>query len=96
VFHMDVAKVDLDVAYVALLYTYVSRFCSQCFIYFFRRMLQMCLSECCIWFTHIFASVLSAYLQVFFRRMLQMVSSVFEVFLQVFQMHVPSVSSVFT
>jgi hypothetical protein len=34
------------------LYTYVANVCSQCFICVFRRMLQECLSECCICFTH--------------------------------------------
>ena len=34
------------------LYTYVVSFCSQCFICFYRRMLQVCLFECCICFTH--------------------------------------------
>jgi hypothetical protein len=36
VFHMDVAKVDQDVSYVAMiwLYTYVASVCSKCFICF--------------------------------------------------------------
>ena len=52
VFHADVAKVDRDVAYVAMVVHYVANIDSQCFIYFFRRMLQVCLSEYCICFTH--------------------------------------------
>ena len=52
VFHMDVAKVDRDGAYVA-------SFSFQCFICFSRLMLIVCLSGCCICFTHMFASVLS-------------------------------------
>jgi hypothetical protein len=34
------------------LYTYVASVCPQCFICVFRRMLQVCLSECCICFTY--------------------------------------------
>jgi hypothetical protein len=52
VFHVDVAKVDRDVAYVALVLTYVASYCFQCFGYFSRRMFQMCLFECCICFTY--------------------------------------------
>jgi hypothetical protein len=52
VFYIDVAKVDRDVAYVAMV-VYV---CCKClFLMFhllFRRMLQSCLSGCCICFTH--------------------------------------------
>jgi hypothetical protein len=42
---MDVAKIDHDVAHVA-------NVCSTYFICFFRRMLQVCLFRCCIYFTH--------------------------------------------
>jgi hypothetical protein len=41
------------------LYNYVTSFCSQCFICFFRRMLQVRLSICCTCFTHMSVSVLS-------------------------------------
>jgi hypothetical protein len=34
VFDLDVAKVDRDVAYVAMVVQYVASFCSQCFICF--------------------------------------------------------------
>jgi hypothetical protein len=34
------------------LYMYVASVCSPCFIYFFRRMLQMRLSRGCAYFTH--------------------------------------------
>jgi hypothetical protein len=40
VFYIDVAKVDRDVAHVAVVITYVSSVCSKCFIYF-RRMLRV-------------------------------------------------------
>jgi hypothetical protein len=41
------------------LYMYAASFCSQCFICFFRRMLLVRLSRCCICFTYMFVSVLS-------------------------------------
>jgi hypothetical protein len=34
------------------LYTYIANISSQCFFCFFRRMLQVCLFGCCIYFTH--------------------------------------------
>jgi hypothetical protein len=57
---------------------------------FLDVLLQVCLSRCCIRFTHM--------LQVFLSRYgvcLQWFSSIFHVFLQVFQKHVSSVSFVF-
>jgi hypothetical protein len=70
------------------LYKYVANVCSQCFIYFFKHMLQVCLSGCSISFTHV-ASVLSRCYYVYNG------SQVFQVFfLQVFRTHVSSVSSV--
>jgi hypothetical protein len=44
-FQMDVAKVDRDVTYVAIV-------CYQYFICVFGRMSQVCLSRYCICFTH--------------------------------------------
>jgi hypothetical protein len=79
VFHIDVANVDYDATYVTVVYTYVASFCSQCFICFSRRMLQVCLFGCCICFKymlHVF------YLDVAY--VFTMVSCVFEVFLQVY------------
>jgi hypothetical protein len=52
VFRTDVAKVNRDVAYVAMVVHVCCKFMSQCFICFSRRMLQVCLSRCCICFTH--------------------------------------------
>jgi hypothetical protein len=49
VFHMGVAKVDRD---VAMVYTYVCERLFPLFLLFFRHMLQVCLSGCCICFTH--------------------------------------------
>jgi hypothetical protein len=57
---------------------------------FSRRMLQVCLFECCICFTHV---TIVFYLDVAY--VLQYSSSGFRVFLQVFQMHVSNVSSDF-
>jgi hypothetical protein len=53
------------------LYMYVASVCPQCFIYSFRRMLQVCLSRCCICFTHM--------LQVFYLHVAY-VSNGFQVF----------------
>jgi hypothetical protein len=47
VFYMDVAKVDRDVAYVAMVVYVCCKILSPMF------MLQVCLSGCCICFTHI-------------------------------------------
>jgi hypothetical protein len=61
------------------LYMSVTKVCYRCFIYVFKRMLQMCLSECyicCICF----------YLEVFVK-----VFKCFQVFFQVFQKDVASV-----
>jgi hypothetical protein len=38
-FQMDIVKVDRDIAYVAMLYTYVA---NHLFHMFFRRKLQVC------------------------------------------------------
>jgi hypothetical protein len=60
VFYTDVAKLDQDIIYVAMVCTRML----QVFIFnvlsvFFRRMSQVCLSRCCICFTLDIASVLS-------------------------------------
>jgi hypothetical protein len=55
-----------------LLYMYVANVSSQYFIYFFRRMLQVHLSGCCIYFTHMSQAF---YLDVAY--VLQLFSSVF-------------------
>ena len=51
-FYTDVAKVNWDVAYVAMVVHVFCKFPNISSV-FFRRMLQMCLSGCCICFTHI-------------------------------------------
>jgi hypothetical protein len=92
VFDMDVAKVDWGRCCICCkwLYTYVVSVYSKYFICFFRRMLQACLFGCCICFTHM--------LQLFYLEavyVLQWLFKCFQVFLQVFQTHVSSVSSAF-
>jgi hypothetical protein len=81
VFHIDVAKIDLDVAYVLhmlqWLYAHVASVCSKYFICFFKSMLQVCLywvllSGCCICFAMGF--------QVFFQMFLQIFRQMFQVF----------------
>ena len=53
VFQMDVAKVDRDIAYVSM---FVHVCCKSLLLLFYLcfsgRMLQVCLSGCCIYFTH--------------------------------------------
>ena len=51
-FNMDVKQVDRDVAYVAMVVHVCCKRLFSMFHLFFRRMLQVCLSECCICFTH--------------------------------------------
>jgi hypothetical protein len=52
VFHMDVSKVDQDVAHVAMVVHVGCKRLFQMFHLFFRRMLQVCLFGCCIFFTY--------------------------------------------
>ena len=58
-FDMDVAKVDRDVAYVAMVVQVCCKSLSPMFHVFFRRMLQACFFGCCICFLTYVASVLS-------------------------------------
>jgi hypothetical protein len=71
-FRTDVAKVGGVLYMLQLLYMYVANVSSQYFIYFFRRMLQVHLSGCCIYFTHMSQAF---YLDVAY--VLQLFSSVF-------------------
>jgi hypothetical protein len=86
-FQMNVAKVD---GVLQWLYTYVASVRFQSFICVFRRMSQVCLSGCCICFTHI--------LQVFYLNVAYVCNG-FQtfsgVFFPVFHKHVSSVSSIF-
>jgi len=61
VFHMDVAKVDRDVAYVAIAIHKCCKRLFQIFHLFFRRMLQVFLFWCCICFTDMLQVFLSVY-----------------------------------
>jgi hypothetical protein len=52
VFRMDVVNVDQDVAYVAMVEHICCKRLFPLFHLFFKRMLQVCLSGCCIYFKH--------------------------------------------
>ena len=52
VFHMDVTKVDRVVSYVAMVVDVRCKRLFQMFHLFFKYMLQVRLSECCICFTY--------------------------------------------
>jgi hypothetical protein len=52
VFHTDVAKIDRDIAYVAIVVQVCCKPLFPMFHLLFRRMLQVCLSRCCICFTN--------------------------------------------
>jgi hypothetical protein len=58
-FHTDVAKVDQDVANVAMVVHVCCKSLSPMFYLFFRRMLQACLFGCCICFHTYVAIILS-------------------------------------
>jgi hypothetical protein len=87
-FQMNVVKVDQNIVYIAMLYTYVTEVCSKCFICVFGRII----ASVFIWMLHTFhtyiVSILSGYC-------VQWFSSVFHMFLQVFQKYVLSVLFVF-
>jgi hypothetical protein len=90
VFYTDVAKVDRDVAYfingcTCTLQAFIPNVSSV----FFRHMLQVCLSGSMLHMFHTY--VVSVFWML---RMFTIVSSVFQVFLQVFQMYVSNVSSI--
>jgi hypothetical protein len=95
VFHMDVAKVDRVLHMLQSLYTYVANVCPQCFICFFRHMLQVCFIQMLHMFHTYVASVSFGCCVCFamdthvffwcFRRMLQV--------FQLFRTYIASVSS---
>jgi hypothetical protein len=79
VFHMDVTKVDQNVAYVSMVVHVCYKLLFLMFHLFFQTMLQVCLFRCCICFTGM--------LQVFYldvAYVLQWIFMCFRVFLQVF------------
>jgi hypothetical protein len=89
VFHMDVAKVDREAAYVAM----VVHICCKlllCFIYF-----QTYVASVFIWMLYMFHTYVCKCVIWMLRMFFVIVSSVFQVFLLVFQMHVSSVSFAF-
>jgi hypothetical protein len=67
VFHVDIAKVDRDIAYVVIAIHVCCKRVFQIFHLFFRRMLQMCLFRCCIcckcfiWMLHMFCNGFSSF-----------------------------------
>jgi hypothetical protein len=90
VFHMDVVKVDRDVAYVAMVVHLCCKHLWPMFHLFFRCMLQEYLSRYFICFIHM--------LQVFYLDVVYACHGFkcfFLLFLQVFHMHVLSISYVF-
>jgi hypothetical protein len=70
------------------LHTYVPNVRSKCFICFFRHMLQVCLSGCCICFTHMLQVFYLdvAYVCNGFQALLGVFASVFTRMLQMFQL----------
>ena len=86
-FCLDVAKVDLDVAYTCMLQAYVSTV-FKCFICMFASISF----GCCIWLQW-FLNVLQAFLQVF-QRLVLSVSSIFFCMLQLFHLDVSKVYQV--
>jgi hypothetical protein len=84
-FHMDATKVDRNISYVAMAVYICCKRMFQMFYLFFKRILKVCLSVCCICFTNI--------LQVFYLDVAYdfvWILKCFQVFLQVFQTHVSS------
>jgi hypothetical protein len=72
-FHMDVAKVDRDVAYVAMaIHLCCKASVSNVSCDFFRHMLQVFFSGCCICFTHM--------LQVFYLDVAYVLQWIFQVY----------------
>ena len=100
-FHADVAKVDRDVPYVAMVVHVCCKRLFPMFHLFFRCMLQVCLSGCCICFTHMLqvfyldvAYVCNGF-QAFFRCFCSSVSSIFRRILQLLHRDVSNVDQVF-
>ena len=85
-FHKDVAEIDSYVAHVLMVVHVCCKRLFQMFYLFFKCMLQVCLSRCCICFTHM--------LQVFYLHVAYVCNG-FQVFLQVFQTYVLSILCVF-
>jgi hypothetical protein len=89
VFHLDVAKVDLNVSYTCMLQTYVFK-CFRCFVHMLQ-MFHVDVAYVCNGYTCVFQVFLVFYKC--FRRMLQMFQ-LFECMLQVFHLDVVEVDLV--
>jgi hypothetical protein len=90
VIHMNVAKVDQDVAHVAAAVHVCCKHLFQIFhLFFFIRILQVCLFWNVVYISHICCICFILMLHMF-------CNDIFKCFLQVFQKHVSSVSSVFS
>jgi hypothetical protein len=88
VFHTDVAKVDRDASYVAIVVHVCCKRYSQCFI---------CLSDICckcVYLDVVYVSYICCKRFIWMLCMFVMVFKCFQVFLQVFLMYVASVSVV--
>jgi hypothetical protein len=109
VFHMYVVKVDRHVAYVVMVVHVCCQYLSLMFYLYFRRMLQVCLSECCTYFTHmlqvfyldvanvcnVFSSVFSYFCKCFRRMVFKLPSDLCcKSCIHILQTYVPSVSEV--
>jgi len=89
--YLDVAKVDWDVSNVALVVHVCCKRLFQMFYLFFKRMLQVCLSGCCIvshkhrkcfiWMLHIFFNGFSSV----FRCSASVLDACFKCFKRMFQ-----------
>jgi hypothetical protein len=90
VFHMDVAKVDRDVAYVAMVVYVYYKLLFSMFHLFSDVCCKCVLSRCCICFTHMLASVLQdvAYVSAMVLSVFRCFCKCFRFMFQVF--HLPS------
>jgi hypothetical protein len=87
VLHIDVAKVDQDIAYVAMVVYVCCKLLFPMFYLFFHTYVASVFYLDVAYVSHVCCKC--------FIRMLHTVCNDFQVFLQMFQMHVSSVSSVF-
>ena len=81
---MNVAKVDQDVAYVAMVVHVRCKCMSPMFHLFFQTMLQVFLFRCCVCFTYMFANVLVRMLHMFCNVFLSVFGSVLDAYFKCF------------
>jgi hypothetical protein len=91
VFHIDVVKVDWDVAYVAM----IIHVCCKLLFLMFHLFFKMYVASVFIWILHMFYTYVASGFISMFVYVLQWLLKCFKVFFQVFKMHVSSVSSIF-